>query len=100
LAEPKTTWDAYQDFGNNHWHNSLIWGEGLVDLSILGPGLIWGRGLSRGYGGGSAAENSGVANKAIALKNCRNVILRDFSILKGGHFGILATGVDTSALTT
>jgi polygalacturonase len=35
-----------------------------------------------------------VANKAIALKNCRNVILRDFSILHGGHFGILATGVD------
>jgi polygalacturonase len=52
LAEPKTPWDAYQDFGHNHWHNSLIWGEGLVDLSILGPGLIWGRGLSRGYGGG------------------------------------------------
>jgi polygalacturonase len=43
LAEPKTPWDAYQDFGHNHWHNSLIWGEGLVDLSILGPGLIWGR---------------------------------------------------------
>ncbi len=36
----------------------------------------------------------GVGNKAIALKNCRNVILRDFTILHGGHFGILATGVD------
>lgn len=36
----------------------------------------------------------GVGNKAIALKNCRNVTLRDFSILHGGHFGILATGVD------
>jgi len=35
-----------------------------------------------------------MGNKAIALKNCHNVILRDFSILKGGHFGILATGVD------
>jgi polygalacturonase len=35
-----------------------------------------------------------VANKAIALKNCRNVLLREFSILHGGHFGILATGVD------
>jgi polygalacturonase len=35
-----------------------------------------------------------VGNKAIALKNCRNVILRDFSILKGGHFGLLLTGVD------
>ena len=37
---------------------------------------------------------AGVGNKAIALKNCRNVTLRDFSILHGGHFGILATGVD------
>ncbi len=35
-----------------------------------------------------------MGNKAIALKNCRNVLLRDFSILHGGHFGILATGVD------
>ena len=94
LAEPKTAWDAYQDFGHNHWHNSLLWGEGLENVSIFGPGLIWGRGLSRGSGAGPVAENPGVANKAIALKNCRNVTLRDFSILKGGHFGILATGVD------
>lgn len=36
----------------------------------------------------------GVANKAIALKNCHNVILRDFSMLMGGWFAILATGVD------
>jgi polygalacturonase len=56
--------------------------------------LIWGKGLSRGWGVGPKAEDPGVANKAIALKNCRNVLLRDFSILHGGHFGILATGVD------
>lgn len=36
---------------------------------------------------------AGVGNKAIALKNCRNVIFRDFTIYHGGHFGILATGV-------
>src|ERR1700680_898731 len=93
-AEPNTPWNDYQDYGHNHWHNSLIWGEGLENISILGPGLIWGKGLSKGYGPGPVAETPGVANKAIALKNCRNVILRDFSILKGGHFGILATGVD------
>ena len=40
------------------------------------------------------AEQPGVGNKAIALKNCRNVTFRDFSILKGGHFGLLLTGVD------
>ena len=32
--------------------------------------------------------------KAIALKNSRNVIIRDVSILHGGWFAILATGVD------
>ena len=40
------------------------------------------------------AEQPGVGNKAIALKNCRNVLLRDFSVLKGGHFALLLTGVD------
>jgi polygalacturonase len=37
---------------------------------------------------------AGVGNKSIALKNCRNVIFRDFTIFHGGHFAILATGVD------
>ena len=94
LPESNQPWENYQDFGHNHWHNSLIWGENLHDVSISGPGLIWGKGLSRGWGDGPKAEQPGVANKAIALKNCRNVLLRDFSILHGGHFGILATGVD------
>ena len=39
-------------------------------------------------------RQQGAGNKSIALKNCYNVLLRDFSILEGGHFGILATGVD------
>ena len=94
LAESNQPWESYQDFGHNHWHNSLIWGEGLEDISICGPGLIWGKGLSRGWGTGPKAEQPGAGNKTIALKNCRNVLLRDFSILHGGHFGILATGVD------
>jgi polygalacturonase len=98
-AEPDTAWDGYQDYGHNHWHNSLLWGEGIHDFSITGPGLIWGRGLSNGRGrkGDGApfkAEQHGVGNKAIALKNCHNVLLRDFDLLKGGHFGLLLTGVD------
>jgi len=94
LPESNAPWESYQDFGHNHWHNSLIWGESLENVSITGPGLIWGKGLSRGWGAGPIAEHPGVGNKAIALKDCRNVLLRDFSILHGGHFGILATGVD------
>jgi polygalacturonase len=100
-AEPNATWEDYQDYGHNHWHNSLIWGEGLTDLSITGPGVIYGKGLSFGANRGArgnypiyVAEQAGVGNKSIALKNCHNVLLRDFSILKGGHFGLLLTGVD------
>ena len=95
-AESNAPWESYQDYGHNHWRNSLIWGEGLTDIAIMGPGLIWGKGLSRG--GATAdlpdAAKPGVGNKAISLKNCRNVIVRDVSMLACGHFGILATGVD------
>jgi polygalacturonase len=93
-AEPNQPWEKYQDYGHNHWHNSLIWGEDLHDISITGPGLIWGKGLSRGEGPPPFAETPGVGNKSISLKNCRNVLLRDFSVLHGGHFAILATGTD------
>lgn len=136
-AEPND-WNQFQDFGHSHWRNSLIWGENLENVSVIGPGRIFGRGLSRGNGRISlpvgafpplepgaqlpdvlAADGKfdypprpdlkpgpfgypnardtlpdGVGNKSIALRRCRNVTLRDFSILHGGHFGILATGVD------
>jgi putative nucleotidyltransferase with HDIG domain len=136
-AEPNP-WSQYQDFGHSHWHNSLIWGEDVENVSITGPGRIYGRGLSRGNGRVSLPVNvtaptppgdslpdvlaadgpsafparpdlvpgpfgypnardtlpDGVGNKAIAFKRGRNVTLRDFSVLHGGHFAILATGVD------
>jgi polygalacturonase len=122
LPEPNE-WDMYQDFGHSHWQNSLIWGIGLENVSIIGPGLINGKGLTRrsprpqrrlqsgdtpsSLGGGQTSapiqsplgENddpvvmNGLGNKAISLKLCRNVLLRDFSILNGGHFALLASGV-------
>jgi len=91
----------YQDYGHSHWKNSLIWGIGLHDVSIVGPGLIYGKGLNNGLElltGKYKDGGAGTGNKAIALRDCRNVILRDFAILHGGHFGILATGVDNLTL--
>ena len=113
MPEPNE-WDLYQDFGHSHWQNSLIWGIGLENVSILGPGLIHGKGLTkRGPGarkasapvtlsgtpspvgeGESPEAMRGLGNKAIALKLSRNVTLRDFTMFMGGHFALLATGVD------
>lgn len=84
--------DDYQDFGHSHWKNSLMWGIGLHDVTIQGFGLIDGsEGITRGQ-----AKMNGypAANKAIALKECRNVTIRDISMLKCGHFAMLLTGVD------
>jgi hypothetical protein len=83
----------YQDFGHSHWRNSLLWGEGLEHVAILGPGRIDGRGLHHGLAE-NADDLDGEANKAIALKHCRHVLLRDLTIANGGHFVLLATGVD------
>ncbi|HEY5080109.1 MAG TPA: glycosyl hydrolase family 28-related protein [Opitutaceae bacterium] len=90
----------YQDSGHSHFHDSLLWGENLENVSITGPGRIFGRGLNRGDYKPKNPDPlaQGVGNKAIALKNCRNVILRDFTIQHGGWFGILATGVDNLSI--
>jgi polygalacturonase len=59
--------------------------------------MIWGKGLGRGDGKDNWLQDPtgpGTGNKAIALKNCRNVLLRDFKVLEGGWFALLATGVD------
>lgn len=89
-AEPGAG-NPYQDFGHSHWHNSLIWGENLENVTIEGPGRIDGKGLVAGGSAESAPLNG---NKTIALKLCRNVAIRDITIVNGGHFGILPTGVD------
>lgn len=91
-AEPNA-FSQYQDYGHSHWHDALIWGEGLEDISISGPGRIWGRGLTR-----NEDRTPGVGNKTISLKLCHNVCLRDFQVLMGGHMVLLATGVDNLSI--
>src|ERR1700760_1438340 len=38
--EPFPFADQFQDFGHTHWHNSLIWGENIENVGIMGPGMI------------------------------------------------------------
>lgn len=81
--------NKFQDYGHSNFHNSLIWGDSIHDISIIGPGKIWGKGLLKDW-----KKDSKEADKAITLYRCRNVIMHDFTILHGGWFAILATGVD------
>ncbi len=93
--DPAETFEgkAYQDGGHTYFHNSLIWGENLTNVFITGQGMINGGGLTsadRAVGAGPIDQG----DKAIALKKCRNVLIRDITIYHGGHFAVIATGCD------
>lgn len=118
-AEPNPH-DLWQDFGHSHWHNSLIWGEDVKDVAIIGPGRIDGAGLTRegpgsrwrkqagefplsmaGLSAEAMAELSprveamaGLGNKAIALKRVKRARIEGLTISRGGHFAVLATGCE------
>ena len=100
LAAPRTDTQGYdapeenasnkfQDFGHSHWHDALIWGENLENVTIDGPGEIYGKGLIK-----DETKVPGNGYKAISLKLCRNVNISDLTLRHGGWFAILATGVD------
>jgi polygalacturonase len=117
MPEPNP-WDMYQDFGHSHWQNSLMWGIGIENFAIVGQGRIDGLGLSKRSPGprrprtegetpvsmannvsplgemSDRREMEGLGTKAIALKLSKNITLKDFTIFRGGHFAVIATGVD------
>ena len=116
---PEGVWEEqFVDYGLAHFHNSLIYGDGVSDVAIIGQGLIHGLGLDRegppqgwhGIPGWKSPKERGLSadaarranpeemkyegrgNKAIGLIRCRNVLLKDFSILQGGHFACYVMG--------
>ena len=99
-----------QDHGHTYFANSLIYGKNLNNIMIYGDGLIDGS-YKDEYGytryallGGDPANNkyrnekghdgAWYGNKGIALVDCKNVVLKDFSIVDAGHFAIICEGVE------
>ena len=91
----------YQDGGHTYFHNSLIWAEGQHNVSITGRGTIDGDGLTKHdteNAGNVQGGSIGTGDKAIALKLCRNILIRDVTIVRGGHFAIIVTGCDIGTI--
>jgi len=57
-----------------------------------------GRASGPGRPGGANSQPDRLGNKAIALKLCKNVLIRDVTIFHGGHFAILVTGCDNMTI--
>lgn len=91
-AEPNDS--HFQDFGHSHWHNSLMWGENLHDVTIEGEGLIDGTDVLTRGGQRKSTTGQTTANKALAMRDCQWVTIRGLRFLCCGHFALLLTGVD------
>lgn len=91
----------YQDGGHTYFHNSLIWAEGKQNVSITGFGMIDGEGLTKKdteKAGNVQGGSIGTGDKAIALKLCKNILIRDITIFRGGHFAIITTGCERGTI--
>jgi hypothetical protein len=103
-------WSEYQDGSHSYFHRSLIWGEDLQNVAILGPGLIDGNDVFEPWPGRSSPPQPPFGwilstllyqidedlfrrgPKPIALKSCTNVLIKDITIQHAPDEAILATG--------
>lgn len=123
-TEPFTP-PAYQDGGHCYFRNSLLWAENMTNITLEGEGMIHGGGMKDWnpildrMGGLESSKKTGVVNlgpdgkplvnnglppvrignKTLALKSCRYVTVKNLTFAHGGHFAILATGVDDLVLS-
>ena len=113
--EPESNpWAGLQDHGHTYFANSMLYAADERDIMIYGGGLIdggqWGAdgkriGVLSGDDPAEPDVRSGrghrgkwFANKAVALVRCRNVVIRDISILHGGHFAVLLAGCENALM--
>lgn len=108
--EPEVNlYEGLQDHGHSYFANSLFYAADEKNIMIYGEGVIDGSYTDEnGYlryalMGGDPFDNTHrdkpghngtwFGNKAIALVRCENIVLKDFSLVIGGHFAIIAEGV-------
>lgn len=89
-SQDDADFDPYEklDFENDadretsFFHYSLIWGEDLERVSIVGSGII----------DSNRSEEGGP--KSIALKRCKYVTIKDVTILNAGNYALSMLGTD------
>ncbi|HUA65816.1 MAG TPA: glycosyl hydrolase family 28 protein [Alphaproteobacteria bacterium] len=80
LPEPNP-WRKYQDGGHSHFHDSLLYGENIENVAIVG-GQINGGHDAIGHGD----PKPGNGDKLITVKVGKNLDFENITHEKGGHF--------------
>jgi len=86
-APESNSFSQWQDFGHSHFHNALMWGDGVHDVAITGTGTIDGDGLVTGND-----VKNGVGDKVLSLKLCSDIHVSGVTVKRAGHFAVLFNG--------
>lgn len=78
----KLDFKSDSDHETSFFHHALIWGEDIEDIGIVGRGTIDGNRNKRG------------GPKPIALKRCKDVTIRDITIMNSPNYCISMLGTD------
>lgn len=95
-ADEKVDYPLYQDASHSFFHCSMFVGENLRDVTITGDGVIDMR---------SVWDEKNVRNmacrgaKCIALKNCKNVTLKDFSVKNCTDLAVYLAGCEDAYIS-
>jgi hypothetical protein len=94
VLEGSTDW---RDYGQGGWHDALIVGEDLRNVHLEGPGKIDGVDCHNPKG-----EEGFRGPHAIRLNGCRDIVIRELTIVRAGNYAIIClhcTGAELSNLT-
>lgn len=91
-TDEKVSYELYQDVSHSYFHHSLIWGEGLENITITGMGIIdmqsvWEKDEKRWPMRRGA--------KIIALKECRRVTVTGLNLLHATDIAVYLAGCET-----
>ncbi len=105
-------WSDYQDSSQSHIQHSLIWGENLENVAVIGPGIIDGSDAFDPWPGMDTSppppfgwvlstimyqiddELFQRGAKPIAFKLCRNILIKDVTVVHAPDESIFVAGCD------
>ena len=81
-APEPNEFSKYQDGGHSHFHDSLLYGENIENVAIVGGKINGGPAI----GHGDPRAGSGNGDKLVTVVNGRNLDFENITHEKGGHF--------------
>ena len=90
----------YQDVSHSYFHRSMFWAEECENISFSGNGTIDMREVWENEPTKNAHLNvSKRANKIFALKNCKNVVIKDLNLYNATDLAVYLAGCEDCRIT-